>query len=127
MAFIPERINNKLINKKITNSNMALVYITCKDKKEAEKIAGHLLRKRIIACANIFPIKSMYWWNNKIVNENENVIIAKTNEKNFNKVRKDVKKMHSYGIPCILKINATANKEYGLWANKEMKQTVKIN
>ena len=99
---------------------MVLLYITCKDKKEAEKISFNLLRKRLIACANIFPIKSMYWWNNKIANDNENAIIAKTSDKNFKKVSAEVKKLHSYKIPCILKINAAANKEYESWANKEM-------
>jgi periplasmic divalent cation tolerance protein len=100
---------------------MTLIYITCKDKKEAEKISMHLLKNRLIACANIFPIKSLYWWNKKIVNDKENVIIAKTNNKNFKKVVNEVKKMHSYQIPCILKINAFANKDYENWANKEMK------
>ena len=100
---------------------MTLVYITCKNKKEAEQISLHLLRKRWIACANIFPIKSMYWWSKEIVNEKEHVIILKTNNKNFRKVETEVKKLHSYKIPCILKINAIANKEYEIWANKEMK------
>lgn len=100
---------------------MTLAYITCRNRKEARKIAGHLLRKRIIACANIFPIKSMYWWKNKIANDSENVIIAKTSDENFNKVESEVKKIHSYEIPCILRINATANKEYGAWAGKEMR------
>ncbi|MBI1936071.1 divalent-cation tolerance protein CutA [Candidatus Woesearchaeota archaeon] len=98
---------------------MTLVYITCKDKKEAEKISMHLLRKRIIACANMFPIKSMYWWNYKIANENENAIIAKTSEKNFKKLVKEVRNVHSYKIPCILKINAKANADFEAWANKE--------
>lgn len=100
---------------------MTLVYITCKDSKEAEDISIHLLKKRLIACANIFPIKSMYWWQGKIANDSENVIIAKTNNKNFKKIGIEVKKMHSYEIPCILKINATANKEYEAWANKELR------
>ena len=98
---------------------MMLLYITCKDEKEAKKISLHLLEKRMIACANIFPIKSMYWWNNKITNDNENMLIAKTSDKNFKKVVLDVKKIHSYSIPCILKINAAANKEYAEWVNKE--------
>lgn len=100
---------------------MALVYITCKDKKEAEKISMHLLRKRLIACANIFPIKSMYWWNKKIVNDSENVLIAKTNNKNFKKAVNEIKRIHSYQIPCILKIDAEANKEYERWADREMR------
>ena len=100
---------------------MTLVYITCKDEKEARKISLHLLKKRLIACANIFPIKSMYWWNNKVVNGRENVVIAKTNNKNFKKVAAEIKKMHSYTIPCILRLNATANKEYEQWAGKELR------
>jgi len=100
---------------------MTLAYIICKDAAEAEKISLHLLKKRLIACANIFPIRSMYRWKGKIMSEAENVIIAKTNEKNFNKVVSEVRKILSYEIPCILKIDSSANKEFGKWADKEMK------
>ena len=100
---------------------MTLAYITCRDEKEAEKISLHLLKKRLIACANIFPIRSMYWWQGKIVNEREQAVIAKTNNKNFKKIVGEVKKIHSYSLPCILKLNAAANKDYGAWANKEMR------
>ncbi|MBI2659406.1 divalent-cation tolerance protein CutA [Candidatus Woesearchaeota archaeon] len=99
---------------------MTLVYITCKDEKEAEKISMHLLKKRLIACANIFPIKSMYWWSSKIAKHSESVIIAKTSNRNFKKVENEVKKMHSYEIPCILKLNAAANSDYEAWAKKEI-------
>ena len=77
---------------------MTIAHITCKNYKEAEKISAHLLKKRLIACANIFPVKSMYWWNYKITKENESAIFAKTNEKNFNNVVKEVKKVQSYKI-----------------------------
>ena len=100
---------------------MTLIYITCKDEREAEKISLHLLRKRIIACANIFPIKSAYWWKGKITKSNEHVMIAKTSNKNFKKLEFEVKKMHSYEIPCILRINASANKEYNEWMNREIR------
>ena len=99
---------------------MMLVYITCRDYKEARKISIHLLKRKLIGCANIFPIKSVYWWNNKIVNHKENAIIAKTNNKNFKKVANEVKKVHSYSIPCILRVNASANREYEDWLRKSM-------
>jgi periplasmic divalent cation tolerance protein len=44
---------------------LAFFYITNPSKEEAKRIAKHLLDKRIIACANIFPIESMYWWDGK--------------------------------------------------------------
>ena len=99
---------------------MTLMYITCKDRREAEKISTHLLRKKLIACANIFPIKSLYWWNGKITKSTESVIIAKTTKKKYEKAKKEVAKVHSYKIPCILKIEATANKEFEEWAEKEI-------
>ncbi len=100
---------------------MTLVYIVCKDAVEAEKLSLRLLKKRLIACANIFPIRSLYRWKGKIMNEAENVIIAKTSEKNFNKVVNEARKIHSYKIPCILKIDSSANKDFEKWADKEMK------
>jgi len=66
---------------------MTLVYITCKDEEEAVKISKHLLEKRLIACSNMHPIRSMYWWNSKIQDEREVVIIAKTLDKNYEKIK----------------------------------------
>ena len=99
---------------------MTLAYIICKNSSEAERIAMHLLKKRLIACANMFPIKSMYWWNSKIAKENEIVLLAKTDKINFNKVTNEVKKIHSYEVPCIMLIDAKANKEYKKWVNSEL-------
>ena len=100
---------------------MTLIYITCKDEKEAVKISNHLLNKRLIACSNIHQIRSLYRWHEKIQDEKEFVIIAKTKEKNYGKIKEEVKKLHSYDAPCILKINAEANESYEKWVNEEVK------
>jgi periplasmic divalent cation tolerance protein len=100
---------------------MALIYITCKDEKEAVKISKHLLNKRLIACSNMHPIRSMYRWNKKIRDEKEFVIIAKTKNKNYKTIKGEVKKIHSYDVPCILKIDTEANESYANWINKEVK------
>jgi periplasmic divalent cation tolerance protein len=98
---------------------MIIVYVTCKDMEEGGKIARHLLKKRMIACANIFPVSSLYWWNGKIVKDSEAVIIAKTTKANYNKVKEEVRKIHSYEVPCILALDAAANREFGAWVKKE--------
>ena len=100
---------------------MTIIYITCKDNKEAKKISKVLLEKRLIACSNIFPIESMYWWKGKIEEDNEVVIIAKTKDNNYSKIKKEVKKIHSYDVPCILKIDAEANEEYAKWVDEEVR------
>jgi len=97
------------------------VYVTNPNKKTASKIALHLLKKRLIACANIFPIDSVYWWEDKIENTKEYVLIAKTKEDNWKKVKTEIKKVHPYTVPCITKINVEANKEYEEWLKKEVR------
>lgn len=99
---------------------MTLVYITCKDNEEAKKIAAYLLEKRLIACANIFPIKSMYWWEGKINDNEEVVLLGKTNDKNFEKIKQEVKKIHSYDIPCIMKLDSVTNNSYQTWVNENI-------
>ena len=97
---------------------MTLIYITCKDKEEARKISRVLLEKKLVACSNMFPIESMYWWKGKIEEENEVVILAKTKDKNFDIIKEEVKKIHSYEIPCILKLETEANIDYDKWVDE---------
>lgn len=95
---------------------MILVYITNPDKKTALKVGQYLLEKRLVACVNIFKIQSLYWWERKIENTDEYVVIAKTIDKNYLKIEKEVRKIHPYTVPCILKIKLDkVNKDYLKW------------
>jgi periplasmic divalent cation tolerance protein len=96
--------------------NFCISYITFPSKKEAEKIAKELLEKKIVACCNIFPIKSLYWWEGKIKKANEFVLIAKTLKKDIGKLEKLVKKLHPYKIPFIGIFDVKINEEYFQWA-----------
>ena len=105
----------------MAKQGIILVYITAKDKKEARKVATHLLKRKLIACANIFPIESMYWWKGEIKDAKEAVLIAKATSKHYAAIKKEVKKIHSYTIPCIMKIGAGANDEYAKWIMGELR------
>jgi periplasmic divalent cation tolerance protein len=94
---------------------MIIIYCPCPSKEEAQKIAQFLLENRLIACANMFPIESMYWWEGEIAKENEFVLIGKTTEKQYPKVVSEIEKIHPYDTPCILKIDVDSNKKYRSW------------
>ena len=96
-----------------------IVYITYPNIEEANKIISHLINKKLIACANIFPVKSSFIWKGKVDNSDEIVSIAKTKKENWEKIKAEVKKMHSYETPCIFKIEAEANEDFEDWVNKE--------
>ncbi len=96
------------------------IYITNPSKEKAKDIAKHLLEKKLIACANIFPIESLYWWEGKITEDSEAVLIAKTLEENFEAVRGEIEKIHPYTIPCGIKINVESNEKYFSWLKGEV-------
>jgi periplasmic divalent cation tolerance protein len=96
------------------------IYVTV-PKKYVEKISLHLLKKRLVACLNAFPVRSMYRWKGKIEKTSEVVLILKTVEKNYAKVEKEIKKLHPYSVPFIAKIKMDLNKEYAEWINSELK------
>ena len=96
-----------------------IAYITNPNNETAEKIVSHLVENRIIACGNIFPIKSIYWWKGKVEKENEVVAIVKTTNEKWELLKEEVKKMHPYDVPCIVKIDAEANEEYEKWIEEE--------
>ncbi|MFH1545712.1 MAG: divalent-cation tolerance protein CutA [archaeon] len=100
---------------------MLLFYVPCQDLKEAKKIARDLLKRSLIACANFFPIDSMYWWKGKIEEDREVVMIAKTIEKNHKRVVERIRKLHSYTKPCIIAFKVDKlNKEYSNYLKEEL-------
>jgi periplasmic divalent cation tolerance protein len=94
-----------------------VIYTTYPNKKVASKIVKHLLQKKLVACSNMFPISSSYWWKGKICNDKEICCILKSKEKNFTLIVKEIKKMHPYDVPCIERIKASANNEFEEWIN----------
>ena len=101
---------------------MIWIYTTCKNKKEAIKVSSYLIKNKLAACTNMFSINSLYRLKNKLVYNKEYALIIKTKNTKFNKIKNEIKKIHSYTTPCILKININkVNKEYLLWLNKEVK------
>ncbi|MBI2955609.1 MAG: divalent-cation tolerance protein CutA [Chloroflexi bacterium] len=83
---------------------MILIYIVCANTEEARRISSHLVEQRLAACTNMHPITSTYWWEGKVVEENEIALIAKTVPANFERVKEAVLKLHSYQVPCIISI-----------------------
>jgi periplasmic divalent cation tolerance protein len=96
-----------------------IIYITHPDLKTAKKIVSALMKKRLVACGNFFPIQSTYFWKGKIENSKEIVSIVKTKKKNWEKVKTEVIKLHPYETPCIMKLDVKANDDYESWINKE--------
>lgn len=101
--------------------NFIIIYITHKNRKEAKKVAEALLRDRLIACVNYFPIESSYWWKGEIATSKEIVTLVKTKKENWVKVKKAVEAIHPYETPCIMKLDVESNASYAKWIEDEAK------
>jgi len=98
-----------------------IAYVTHKNVAEAKKVATHLLKKKMIACANFFPIESMYWWKGKLDSSKEYVSLLKTKKENWKRLESEIKKIHPYETPCIMKFDVEANEDYENWIKSESK------
>ncbi len=96
-----------------------VVLVTASSKEEADKIARGLLEEKLAACVNIIEgLDSRFWWQGKIDQAKEALLIIKTRKSLFNKLAKKVKSLHSYTVPEIIALPIiSGNKAYLDWIN----------
>lgn len=99
---------------------MIIVYTTVPDEMTAKKIAKTLLDTKLIACANYYPITSLYNWNDKLCNDSEYTLLLKTAADKFEILKDELSILHPYEIPCILKLHAEPSFLFGNWINEQL-------
>lgn len=72
------------------------LWLTCKDKAEATKIAKALLEQGLIACAKQFPVSSDFQWENAIDHNEEVALLMDSRTVLFDTIEAKVKEIHSY-------------------------------
>lgn len=76
-------------------------------KDEKDKIAKTLLEKKLIACAKFIPVESAYWWQGKIEQDNEVVIVMESFEDLYEQIELEVSKIHSYETFVLQMVSVT--------------------
>ncbi len=64
--------------------------------------------------------ESSYLWHGKIEGGKEIVLILKTKESNWKKVKAEIEKIHSYHIPCVIRIETQMNNGFSKWIESEL-------
>ena len=98
-----------------------MFYVTHPDEACARRIAESLLDEKLVACANIFPITSAYWWQESVQNDQEWVSILKTRPELEQALEQAVTALHPYEVPCILRFEVRANAAYEQWIRDSTK------
>ncbi|MDI3281195.1 MAG: divalent-cation tolerance protein CutA [Bacillota bacterium] len=94
-----------------------LVYITAANAEEASTLGRALVEKRLAACVNVIPaLRSFYWWEGKLVEDEEALLLAKTFSSRLPQLMEAVRSLHSYSVPAISALPvAHLNPAYRQW------------
>jgi len=80
-----------------------IIFITAPSEEEATKIATTLVEEKLVACVNSIPkIRSVYWWEGKVCQEDEVMLVSKSTKSLFPAIMDRVKSLHSYQVPEII-------------------------
>lgn len=100
---------------------VVLLYVPCGSEEEAARLARALLEDRLIACANVYASRSFYAWKGDVVDEPEQVMVCKTTPSRAAAAEKRVRRLHSYDLPCVLRMEEVeANRDYAAWVREQV-------
>jgi len=94
-----------------------VILVTVKNRSEANKIVKKLVGDQLVACANIIgDVKSIFWWEGKVDQAKEVLLILKSKKSLFLKIKKAIKSLHSYSVPEIISLPIVdGNEDYLNW------------
>ncbi|MDO8955896.1 MAG: divalent-cation tolerance protein CutA [Deltaproteobacteria bacterium] len=97
-----------------------VVISTAGSEKEGWKIAQKLVEAKLAACVNVIPkVTSFFYWEGKLCQAQEVVLLIKTIQKQLKKIINEIKKIHSYEIPEVISLQVDGGEEgYLKWVNK---------
>ena len=99
-----------------------LVLSTAGSKEEAQKIARALVERLLAACVNIIAVESIYRWEGEVEQAQEWLLVIKTTDDAFDRVRAAIKELHSYEVPeCISIPVEDGSAEYLQWVGDSVK------
>jgi len=104
-----------------TDNDYTMVITTFSDKESAKHAAVKLVQAKLAACVQIFPVESIYTWQDKIIEDNETVLLIKTKTGLFEQISTFINELHAYEVPEIIQIPITDGlPEYLNWVDENV-------
>jgi periplasmic divalent cation tolerance protein len=80
-----------------------VVLVTAPSPEKAAAMARVIVEEKLAACVNLVaPIRSIYRWEGKVCDEPEALMVIKTREGLFERLRERIVALHDYECPEIL-------------------------
>ena len=109
----------------MNDTGAVFVYITAADREAALGLGRALVEERLAACANVIGgMESVYWWEGKLEQSREAVLILKTRAGLVEALTERVRALHAYDCPCVVALPIVGgNPDYLAWIAAETEAT----
>ncbi len=100
-----------------------VIFVAVGNSSDAALLAKSLVEKRLVACVNLVPgVSSWYWWEGKVNQDQEVLLMMKTSRDKFAALEKEVLRLHSYAVPEIIAVQIVeGSKNYLNWIEESLK------
>ena len=86
----------------MTKEQFIIIETTFSNLEMAKNLAKILIDQKLAACIHLQKIESLYSWKGKIANDDEILLIIKSNSRYFDKISQIIKDNHDYELPQII-------------------------
>jgi len=84
-----------------SDAEISVVYCTVPS-TDASRIAHELIERRLIACVNISPVRSLYRWEGHVCDDQEELLIMKTATRLVPDLVTAITAIHPYTTPEVI-------------------------
>jgi len=94
-----------------------VTFVTCRDVRQARRIARALVGERLAACVNVVPgVSSIYRWKGEVEEAREALLLVKSTSARARLLEARVKALHSYETPEVVTLKvAGGSADYLRW------------
>jgi periplasmic divalent cation tolerance protein len=100
-----------------------VIFVAVGNSNDAAVLAKSLVEKRLAACVNLLPgVASWYWWEGKVTEDQEVLLMMKTSRDKFAALEKEVLRLHSYAVPEVIALQIVeGSRNYLNWIEESLK------
>ena len=86
-------------NKNLSTGAIIIISTFANEKSLRDTAHEMIVNAKLCACVNYTKVRSLYWWENKLNDEEEFIALFKTTKKKARELRSRIAKQHPYDIP----------------------------
>ncbi len=100
----------------MSNNKYCMITVAVATKEQASTISKHLVANRLAACVQITKIHSVYVWDGECQEDDEFLLLIKTEKSKFPEIEEAVQRFHDYDVPEIICLDITdGSHDYLAW------------